>query len=119
MKPVILGVTTLLLAKQTRHLERLVRDEDDFRPKGWVGATETTFGREWDKGHFVARSICGAVDRAEVIVFLQPRAESGMVGDRKALSGEGSPLGDKSGNILLQPLGLRRSNGARRSSNLI
>ena len=55
-----------------------------------MSATETTFGREWDKGHFVAHSIGGAVDRAEVIVFVQLRAESGMVGGRKALSGDGS-----------------------------
>src|SRR6266581_1862670 len=39
-----------------------------------VGATETTFGREWDKGHFVAHSIGGAVDRAGVSVFVQLRA---------------------------------------------
>ncbi len=39
-----------------------------------MGATETTFGREWDKGHFVAHSIGGAVDRAEVNVFVQLRA---------------------------------------------
>ena len=77
-----------------------------------MGATETTFGREWDKGHFVAHSIGGAVDRAEVIVFVELRAESGMVGGTKALSGDGSLLRDKSGNVLLQPLDLRRSNGA-------
>jgi hypothetical protein len=47
---------------------------DDFRLKGWVGATEATFGREWDKGHFIAHSIGGAVDRAEVNVFVQLRA---------------------------------------------
>ena len=29
---------------------------DDFRLKGWVGATEKTFGREWDKGHFIAHT---------------------------------------------------------------
>jgi len=51
-------------------------------------------------------------DRAEVIVFVQLRAESGMVGGRKAFSGDGSLLRDKSGNVLLQPLDLRRSNGA-------
>jgi len=77
-----------------------------------VGATETTFGQEWDKGHFVAHSIGGAVDRAEVIVFVQLRAESGMVGGRKAFSGDGSLLRDKSGNVLLQPPDLRRSSGA-------
>ena len=47
---------------------------DDFRLKGWVGATERVFGREWDKGHFIAHSIGGAVDRAEVNVFVQLRA---------------------------------------------
>ncbi len=77
-----------------------------------VGATETTFGHEWDKGHFVAHSIGGAVDRAEVIVFVQLRAESGMVGGRKAFSGDGSLLRDKSRNVLLQPPDLRRSSGA-------
>ena len=73
---------------------------------------EIRFDREWDKGHFIAHSIGGAVDRAEVIVFVELRAESGMVGGRKALSGDGSLLRDKSGNVLLQPLDLRRSNGA-------
>ena len=48
---------------------------DDFRLRGWVGATETTFGREWDKGHFIAHSIGGAVDRAEVNVFVQLQVE--------------------------------------------
>jgi len=62
--------------------------------------------------HFVAHSIGGAVDRAEVIVFVQLRAESGMVGGRKAFSGDGSLLRDKSGNVLLQPPDLRRSSGA-------
>jgi hypothetical protein len=47
---------------------------DDFRLKGWVGATETAFGHEWDKGHFIAHSMGGAVDRAEVNVFVQLRA---------------------------------------------
>ena len=47
---------------------------DDFRLKGWVGATEAAFGREWDKGHFIAHSIGGAVDRAEVNVLVQLRA---------------------------------------------
>jgi hypothetical protein len=46
---------------------------DDYRLKGWVGATEKTFGREWDKGHFIAHSIGGAVDQAEVNVFVQRR----------------------------------------------
>jgi hypothetical protein len=47
---------------------------DDYRLKGWVGATEKTFGSGWDKGHFIAHSIGGAVDQAEVNVFVQRRA---------------------------------------------
>jgi hypothetical protein len=46
---------------------------DDYRLRGWVGATEKTFGRAWDKGHYIAHSIGGAVDQAEVNVFVQRR----------------------------------------------
>ena len=46
---------------------------DDYRLKGWVGATEKTFGPGWDKGHFIAHAIGGAVDQAEVNVFVQRR----------------------------------------------
>lgn len=46
---------------------------DDYRLKGWVGATEKTFGPGWDKGHFIAHSIGGAVDQAEVNVYVQRR----------------------------------------------
>jgi hypothetical protein len=46
---------------------------DDYRLKGWIGATEKTFGREWDKGHFIAHSIGGAVDGLEANVFVQRR----------------------------------------------
>lgn len=46
---------------------------DDSRRKGWVGPTERFFGKRWDKGHFIANSIGGAVDRAEVNVFVQRR----------------------------------------------
>jgi hypothetical protein len=46
---------------------------DDYRLRGWVGPTEAYFGRRWDKGHFIAHSIGGAVDRAEVNVFIQRR----------------------------------------------
>ncbi len=49
------------------------RKRDDYRLKGWVGATERTFGTGWDKGHFIAHSIGGAVDQAEVNVFVQRR----------------------------------------------
>jgi hypothetical protein len=49
------------------------RKRDDYRLKGWVGATESTFGSGWDKGHFIAHSIGGAVDQVEVNVFVQRR----------------------------------------------
>lgn len=48
-------------------------ERDDYRLKGWLGGTERTFGRYWDKGHFIAHSIGGAVDGAEVNVFPQRR----------------------------------------------
>lgn len=46
---------------------------DDYRLKGWVGPTEKTFGNCWDKGHFIAHSIGGAVDGMEMNVFVQRR----------------------------------------------
>ncbi|MDX6612849.1 MAG: hypothetical protein QOD75_2035 [Blastocatellia bacterium] len=46
---------------------------DDYRLKGWVGPTERTFGQKCDKGHFIAHSVGGAVDRLEVNVFIQSR----------------------------------------------
>lgn len=46
---------------------------DDYRLKGWVGPTERTFGQGCDKGHFIAHSVGGAVDRLEVNVFIQRR----------------------------------------------
>jgi hypothetical protein len=46
---------------------------DDYRLRGWVGATEKIFGKEWDKGHFIAHSIGGAVDGSEANVFVQRR----------------------------------------------
>lgn len=49
------------------------RARDDYRLKGWVGATEKTFGLNWDKGHFIAHSIGGAVDGLEANVFVQRR----------------------------------------------
>src|SRR5713226_7407055 len=39
---------------------------DDYRLRGWVGPTETAYGRECDKGHFIAHSLGGAVDRQEL-----------------------------------------------------
>jgi len=46
---------------------------DDYRLKGWVGPTEEIYGSRWDKGHFIANSIGGAVDRLEINVFVQRR----------------------------------------------
>jgi hypothetical protein len=47
---------------------------DDYRLKGWVGPTEKHFGRLWDKGHYIAHSIGGAVDGTEINVFIQKRS---------------------------------------------
>ena len=47
---------------------------DDYRLKGWLGKTETVFGKEWDKGHFIAHSIGGAIDSIEINAFPQNRA---------------------------------------------
>ncbi len=49
------------------------RRRDDSRLRGWVGPTGATFGGQWDKGHFIAHSIGGAVDGLEANVFLQRR----------------------------------------------
>jgi hypothetical protein len=46
---------------------------DDYRLRGWIGATKKVFGREWDKGHFIAHSIGGKVDGLEANVFVQRR----------------------------------------------
>ncbi|HMK06175.1 MAG TPA: hypothetical protein VK476_01510 [Flavobacterium sp.] len=51
-----------------------LRAKDDNRLKGWIGPTQKTFGHEWDKGHFIAHSIGGAIDGVEVNVFPQKRA---------------------------------------------
>src|SRR5689334_19113580 len=34
---------------------------DDARLRGWVGPTDALFGGRWDKGHFIAHAIGGAV----------------------------------------------------------
>ena len=46
---------------------------DDYRLRGWVGPTQHVFGNEWDKGHYIAHSIGGAVDGLEANVFQQRR----------------------------------------------
>ena len=50
-----------------------LRRRDDYRLRGWLGATEETFGKAWDKGHFIAHSIGGAVMGSELNVFVQRR----------------------------------------------
>lgn len=50
------------------------RPRDDARLRGWVGSTDTTFGKQWDKGHFIAHSIGGGVDGIEANVYVQLRA---------------------------------------------
>jgi hypothetical protein len=50
------------------------RAHDDSRLRGWLGPTGATFGSDWDKGHFIAHSIGGAVDGLEANVFLQRRS---------------------------------------------
>ena len=46
---------------------------DDYRLRGWVGPTQKLYGLDWDKGHFIANSYGGAVDRLEINVFVQRR----------------------------------------------
>jgi hypothetical protein len=46
---------------------------DDYRLRGWIGRTELFFGKAWDKGHFIAHSLGGAVDGLEINVFQQRR----------------------------------------------
>lgn len=49
------------------------KKRDDYRLRGWVGPTEKIYGKTWDKGHFIAHSIGGAVDQMELNVFKQKR----------------------------------------------
>lgn len=49
------------------------RKRDDSRLRGWLGPTGRVLGDEWDKGHFIAHSIGGAVDGLEANVFVQRR----------------------------------------------
>lgn len=49
------------------------RRRDDYRLKGWVGPTEKMYSARFDKGHYIAHSIGGAVDRSEMNVFVQRR----------------------------------------------
>lgn len=49
------------------------RPRDDSRLRGWLGPTDNTFGKAWDKGHFIAHTIGGAVKGWELNVFVQRR----------------------------------------------
>jgi hypothetical protein len=51
----------------------LQRPRDDNRLRKWIGPTERAFGREWDKGHYIAHSLGGAVEGVEANVFVQRR----------------------------------------------
>jgi hypothetical protein len=51
-----------------------VRRHDDGRLRGWLGPTRDILGHGWDKGHFIAHAIGGAVDGLEANVFLQRRS---------------------------------------------
>jgi hypothetical protein len=51
----------------------LPKPRDDYRLRGWVGATEKIYGSRFDKGHYIAHSLGGAVDRSEMNVFVQRR----------------------------------------------
>lgn len=74
---------TQVVAYNPRFEDRLVvafgrstptpKRRDDYRLRGWVGPTEKTFSPRYDKGHFIAHSIGGAVDRSEINVFVQRR----------------------------------------------
>lgn len=61
----VVGVFGLSAPKKIRR--------DDYRLRGWIGSTEHYFGKDWDKGHFIAHSIGGAVDGMELNVFQQRR----------------------------------------------
>jgi hypothetical protein len=51
----------------------ITKRRDDYRLRGWVGPTEKMYSARFDKGHYIAHSIGGAVDRSEMNVFVQRR----------------------------------------------
>ena len=63
----------LLVAFGTTTPKFTSRKHDDRRLRKWVGATGEMFGDKYDKGHFIAHTIGGAVDHAEFNVFVQSR----------------------------------------------
>jgi hypothetical protein len=50
-----------------------IHKRDDGRLRGWIGKTEMIFGKSWDKGHYIAHSIGGSIDRNELNVYPQKR----------------------------------------------
>lgn len=50
------------------------RGRDDRRLRGFIGPTDSEFGREWDKGHFMAHELGGSVSGMEANVFVQKRS---------------------------------------------
>jgi len=77
MQPSLAGITDpaieprMVCVYGTSAPQKLERD--DYRLKGWVGPTGKMFGDQWDKGHFIAHSLGGAVDGTELNVFVQNR----------------------------------------------
>lgn len=75
----VMGVVPLDPVKDSRLVAALgtsapgKKARDDYRLKGWVGPTGEMYGPAWDKGHFIANSMGGAVDRLELNVFVQRR----------------------------------------------
>ena len=55
------------------HSDPKARKRDDGRLKRWIGPTNTVYGHQWDKGHFIAHTMGGAVDGVEANVFIQRR----------------------------------------------
>lgn len=50
------------------------RARDDRRLRGFIGPTNSEFGLEWDKGHFMAHELGGSVSGMEANVFIQRRS---------------------------------------------
>lgn len=48
-------------------------DRESSRLRGWIGPTGAMLGSERDKGHFIAHTIGGHIDRFEINLFSQLR----------------------------------------------
>lgn len=51
-----------------------LRASDDRRLRGFIGPTNSEFGAEWDKGHYMAHELGGSVSGMEANVFIQRRS---------------------------------------------